>query len=443
MCDLLKFFKLFFIFFPELYNHHRSSKGKQFQYNKLTNEEVARSSPSKDNLLIDLQQEPTFVYHKSTGSKSSSISLMDEPIDTLEINGEASEASASLPTYHNIPDPFDTSSVLSRYYSFTPERSDQLYNNIGDVNPVNPSPSKSPITSSPMNQTITLDRKPSVNTERNPEMNHSTPNARAVNDEPINLSLPKLQNNSENDLAKKSENNPTLNRGSNSSLVFEWDDSSIPNSSLDWTKELSQSNVNLTSAQNYGTLPKDINFGWSKFLTQSQPTTSDLSKLSDENTDWHRTFTNAATLPRDTHKRDDTSLGDSASALVENFSSLTVTPPSRMLDSKFIAELDKQLGKKEANANTQRETNPSTSGLFPILRPPPSRHTIPAPIPSDWTSTVHNSWASPWGDEPRQIRILTQSVPGSSPVDCIEALQATQWNLQAAHHKLKLDKLLR
>lgn len=86
----------------------------------------------------------------------------------------------------------------------------------------------------------------------------------------------------------------------------------------------------------------------------------------------------------------------------------TLASPVKMLDAKFIAELEKHLGQKEASANTDKSfvdlnfIGKSPNDSVPVLRPPPqtvrnlqrkpSNVTPPTPLPAG--SLVQNSWAS-------------------------------------------------
>lgn len=95
---------------------------------------------------------------------------------------------------------------------------------------------------------------------------------------------------------------------------------------------------------------------------------------------------------------------------VSNDSEL-IKSPVKMLDPKFIAELEKHLGKKEASANMDNSmmSNSKSSSLgesngggIPVLRPPPSSSkslqrkpsnvTVPSPLPAG--SVLQNSWSS-------------------------------------------------
>lgn len=88
-----------------------------------------------------------------------------------------------------------------------------------------------------------------------------------------------------------------------------------------------------------------------------------------------------------------------------------IKSPVKMWDPKFLAELEKHLGKKEASANMDNSvvSNSKNSSLgdsnssgIPVLRPPPSSTkslqrkpsnvTVPSPLPAG--SVLQNSWSS-------------------------------------------------
>lgn len=122
----------------------------------------------------------------------------------------------------------------------------------------------------------------------------------------------------------------------------------------------------------------------------------------------------------------------STNSSVLNTNDILETSPVKKLDAKFIAELEKSLGVKEANANSsdinktllinKKSVINDTNNFIPPLRPPPaipsssnrSQHKpsniqsisstsaignfspspLYAPLPSTWQSTIHNSWSS-------------------------------------------------
>ncbi|XP_063232759.1 activated Cdc42 kinase Ack [Bacillus rossius redtenbacheri] len=79
--------------------------------------------------------------------------------------------------------------------------------------------------------------------------------------------------------------------------------------------------------------------------------------------------------------------------------------PAKMLDPRFIAELEKHLGQKEASANTMSSGGGPAPAVVPALLPPPQSSKLgqkslalsagsPAPLPASWGSKVQNSWHS-------------------------------------------------
>lgn len=103
------------------------------------------------------------------------------------------------------------------------------------------------------------------------------------------------------------------------------------------------------------------------------------------------------------------------------FSEEEIESPIKMLDPKFIAELEKHLGQKEANANMNKNAvlpsssnsvrncslpSRSSGSIIPALRPPPGKlsqknspvssdkiYNLPmaSPLPASWSDKVRNS----------------------------------------------------